>query len=234
MVTAVSLPMQMPRLARLVAAVLIPLALACSGNGKTGQKLDSARDQAVPEAAGEVGRDLASPEDAPLGGADAEDVAPDTASAWLDLASDGASWAEAGAEPGMLDAGTDGGEPEAGASPTPIDAAADSVAEMPCDQIVSAYAAFLAAHRDCSTVSDCTVVGGAGTCSCAPTLGNGSGDAIAVSAGSDAYAYFSRAQICMQQGLKIWSICDAAPAGNLRCEAGKCTADEASCMVFGG
>ena len=65
-------------------------------------------------------------------------------------------------------------------------------------------------------------------------LGKGSGDAISASAVGDANAYFSRKRACIQQGVRSPGYCDAGPARNLRCEAGKCKADEAGCMMFGG
>ena len=44
---------------------------------------------------------------------------------------------------------------------------------------------------------------------------------ISATAVSDAYAYFGRMQVCIQQGFKFPAICDAAPAKNLRCELAK-------------
>ena len=243
--------MRRQRLARLLIGAVLALGFACSNNGKPGQKLDAAApskdglpaiaDGPGPESStvrADVGADL--PELGVAGNSDTAgpdgpaDAARDTAPIWLDVAPDGAGWAEAGAELRMLDATVDGAEADAGPSPTAIDSAADAVAEIPCDQLVSAYSEFLASHRDCFSVDDCKVVGGAGTCNCAPTLGNGSGEAVSASAASDAYAYFGRAQICVQQGLRMWAICDAAPATNLRCESGKCKADQASCLSARG
>lgn len=182
----------------------------------------------------ELPADLASVDSASLGGVDSQHDGPGGVSTWLDVAPDGVHWGEAGDVSQMLDATTDGGDHEAGPLPTSIDSAPDTMAGLACDQVVSAYSAFLATHRDCSSTSDCQVVGGAGTCNCVAMLGNGSGDAISVTALSDAYAYLERARACIQQGFRFPAPCDAAPAKNLRCENGKCTADQASCLVFGG
>ena len=212
------------------------IALGCgrSASKSSPAPSDGASDHSMLGAAAEVGADLASPDSVPLGAPDSADLGQDHAFAWLDVAPEGASWVDVGAELRMVDATTDGGDREAGSSPTSIDSASDGIAGIACGQLASAYSAFLATHRDCSSVSDCKVVGGAGTCNCVEMLGNGSGDAISATAVSDANAYFSRAMACIQQGFRFPGPCDAAPARNLRCEAGTCAADQAGCMMFGG
>ena len=131
----------------------------------------------------------------------------------------------------IVDADVEVGNPDL--FPISIDTAADGVAGIPCNQLNAAWTAFVANNRACSTVADCRVIGGAGTCNCAAVLGNGSGDAISASA-QGTNDYFARLVVCEQQGYNVGKICDAAPAKNLRCENGLCTADEASCLMGRG
>ncbi len=175
----------------------------------------------------DVGADLASPETISFDRPDSEELDQEGPPASVDLGLEVASWGEVGAELRTVDATADRGDQEP-------DSASDTIAGIACDGLASAYSAFLAAHRDCLSASDCTTVDGAGTCNCAATLGNGSGEAISATAISDAYAYLGRMQVCIQQGFKFPAICDAAPAKNLRCEAGKCAADESSCLLVRG
>jgi len=172
----------------------------------------------------DVEADLASPETMSFDSPDSAEVDQDGPLARMDLGFDEASSGEVGAELSTIDATSDRGDQKR-------DSASDTIAGIACDGLASAYLVFLAAHRDCLSASDCTTVGGAGTCNCVATLGNGSGEAITATAASDAYAYFGRMQVCIQQGFKFPAICDAAPAKNLRCEAGKCAADESSCLL---
>ena len=250
--------MQVGRSASLLTSVLIGLGLACSDDIKTAQKPDTAAPQDGPAPVTDgTGPESISPADA---GADlpAPDLAlgPDLRERDLTGNADtpGPDGEADFARDVAIDVGTDTGPADvivdrgffedhpllvidSGKDGLAIDqrlaldgAAPDSPAQIPCDQLVSAYAAFLAAHRDCATVSDCQVVGGAGTCNCATVLGGGSGDAISASAVSDAQAYFNRAQACAQQGTGGTRVCDFAPAANLRCEAGQCKADARGCM----
>jgi len=209
--------------------------LGCSqSTGSSAAPIDGASDQNTAGTVAEVEAGLASPDGAPLGGVDAADLGQEKALVWLDVGTEAASLGEVGSELRAVDTTVDVGDREAGPSSPSVDSAPDGVAAIACDQLASAYSAFVAAHRDCASVSDCKVVGGAGSCNCVPALGNGSGDAILTSAVSEAYAYLGRVQTCIQQGFKLPAICDAAPAANLRCEAGKCKADESSCLVFRG
>jgi len=109
----------------------------------------------------------------------------------------------------------------------------DSDTAASCTTLPNRWQTFVEQHRSCATSADCTLVGGVGTCNCAPFLGInfGSGDAISASAldkiqvlldefSSPACASFRRSH----------TICDAGPAGNLRCEKGICLADSRSCL----
>jgi hypothetical protein len=205
--------------------------LAVLGCGRSTVNQSGSVDSAAPA---DVGADLPSPDSMLLGGPDSADLDHDGALASFDLGLELASWREVEAELRGGDAATDLGDLELDASDTSIDSASSGIAGIACNGLASAYSAFLAAHRDCSSVSDCKTVGGAGTCNCVATLGNGSGEAISATAVSDAYAYFARMQVCIQQGFKFPAICDAAPAKNLRCEAGKCAANESSCLLVRG
>ena len=105
--------------------------------------------------------------------------------------------------------------------------AADSAAY--CTDLRSRWHTFVEQNRSCVTVSDCQVVGGTRSCDCKfAAIGQGSGDAISVSAGAAASLYFNdyAAMNCQNQ----YGECDSAPARNLRCESGKCTADQWSCL----
>ena len=195
--------------------------LSCSRSAtKPAGSLDSA-------ALVDGGADLASPETVSFDRPDSAALEQDGPLAWIDLGLDVASSGEVGAELHTVDATADRGDQEP-------DSSSDTIAGIVCDGLASAYSVFLAAHRDCLSASDCTTVGGAGTCNCVATLGNGSGESISATAVSDANAYLGRMQVCIQQGFKFPAICDAAPAKNLRCEAGKCAADESSCLLARG
>jgi hypothetical protein len=101
----------------------------------------------------------------------------------------------------------------------------ESENQIPCDQLEASFQAYLQDRQGCQTVDDCTVVGGTGTCDCAPVLGNPSGTAIRADAVAGVRAFFDRLEGCA--GLP--TACDAAPAVNLRCEAGRCQLDSPSC-----
>jgi hypothetical protein len=76
-------------------------------------------------------------------------------------------------------------------------------------------------------------VGGTGTCDCAPAIGKSSGDAIAASAMTAANAFlgeFSSPACAAYFGTRN-SVCDAGPGINLRCQAGQCRVDGASCLM---
>ncbi len=108
----------------------------------------------------------------------------------------------------------------------------DVVSATDCGQIVKDWAVFVAAHSACTADGDCQLVGGAMSCDYGTPIGAPSGDAIAKSAksGADAYltAFYGPGCATYRADNGVW---DAAPATNLRCEAGACKADAASCMV---
>ncbi len=114
------------------------------------------------------------------------------------------------------------------------DKSADSSdgAKMPtfdeCAHLEAAWAAFVEQNRTCVSVSDCTVVGGSHTCDCGYTIGSGSGTAISASAKVAAKPYFDLYSQCVAAH-DLGCVHDAAPAKNLRCEAGACRVDEAYC-----
>jgi hypothetical protein len=197
------------------------LVLSCS---RSATKAPGALDSAVPV---DFGADLASPETVPFDRPDFPELDQDASLTWIDVGLGQTERGEVGTEVRTVDAVADRGDQEP-------DSASDAIAAIPCDGLVSAYSAFLAAHRDCSSSSDCRRVGGAGTCNCVATLGGGSGEAISATAANDAYAYLARMQACIKQGFKFQATCDAAPAENLRCEAGKCAADQSSCLTVRG
>ena len=211
---------------QLVVLVLSGFAFACSRPsarplpGPTDSGTDSAPDEGSGDAPGDI------------------DASWDSVSEGLGLDWGAADIAggPAGEAGGALDAVIADADVEAGKADgfsSSIDTAPDGVAAIPCSQLNAAWSAYVASNRACSTVADCRVVGGAGTCNCTPVLGNGSGVAISVSAQGN-NDYFSRLMVCTQQGYNVGSICDAAPARNLRCENGLCTADEASCLAQRG
>jgi hypothetical protein len=108
----------------------------------------------------------------------------------------------------------------------------DAGPPIECGALQESWSAFVQANRACSTVSDCIVVGGAGTCDCGYNLGNGSGDAIAKSALERSRAYFTRYDECKAAGHNFACVWDAAPHSNLRCESGSCTVTQRSCIEF--
>lgn len=136
------------------------------------------------------------------------------------------------------------------ADPSQQDAMTDAPADAPpgeqppdgpdplagCKTLAEEWAAFVATHRSCGSVADCTVVGGAGGAvwcvNCSPSIGDGSGDPIANSALPEAEPYLAKFHACVVADL--WDGCtwDAAPAKNLRCEDGVCKADPGSCHVL--
>ena len=118
------------------------------------------------------------------------------------------------------------------AADVPLADIPDVVSTTDCGQIVKDWAVFVAAHSACTADGDCQVVGGAMSCDYGTPIGAPSGDAIAKSAkaAADAYltAFYGPACAAYRDGKGVW---DAAPATNLRCEAGACKADSASCLV---
>jgi hypothetical protein len=106
----------------------------------------------------------------------------------------------------------------------------DSGAPIECGELQEKWRVFVQANRGCSSVNDCIVVGGAGTCDCGFNLGQGSGDAIAKNALERSSAYFTRYNQCKAAGHVFGCIWDAAPHSNLRCESGLCTINQRSCL----
>jgi hypothetical protein len=104
--------------------------------------------------------------------------------------------------------------------------------KMPCYCLRKAWSFFASTNGDCSSAADCVLVGGTGTCECAPTPGEPGGDPISAEALSEAQAYMTAYQNCLAHG-SLTSIiaCDSAPSINLRCELGRCVADSASCSL---
>jgi len=124
-------------------------------------------------------------------------------------------------------------------APPTRDGAADGSSDAPvdvlarCNALQMDWRAFVPQNRDCTVVSECTVVGGAGACDCimpglGRPIGNASGDAIATAAGAAARVYLDQWR---DLGCNFVAQCifDAGPAKNLRCEQGKCTADYGGC-----
>lgn len=127
--------------------------------------------------------------------------------------------------PKLPDAGPDGdadadANADAGKPPT--------LAE--CNALPGVWSSYVDQHRACESVADCTIVGGSGTCGCGYTLGDGSGTAIAKSGASVAKSYLELYAACAEAHV-LGCVWDAAPAKNLRCENGLCTADSASCSA---
>jgi hypothetical protein len=150
---------------------------------------------------------------------------------------------EAGADRAMhesepkVEAGPDGSVPEAGlgdGKPDDRADAPDADAGIACGKLREAWRAFVVANRGCKTDADCVVVGDTAACRCEPSLGDPSGDAISASAADGSKLYFERYYECIAAGHDFASSCDAAPAKNLRCESGTCTADLNYCIPDGG
>ena len=104
------------------------------------------------------------------------------------------------------------------------------VGPVDCAKLVADWAAFVAAHEGCAVDGDCTVAGGAGSCDLASAIGKASGDPIATSALPEAQpmlaTFYGPDCMAYRDAHGTW---DAAPATNLRCASGHCTADWASC-----
>jgi hypothetical protein len=88
-------------------------------------------------------------------------------------------------------------------------------------------------HSGCIRDDDCVVVGGTGTCDCAPSLGECSGDAISRSSLQEAAQFFARFGECKSLSAFLGRSCDCAPATNLRCDQGFCRADSPGCLSVG-
>lgn len=103
--------------------------------------------------------------------------------------------------------------------------------EMPCSCLRDAWQVFVSNHRSCTESNQCRVVGGAGSCHCSPSLGEGSGDAISSDPQHRVGAFLERFEQCKVEAPgTVGSVCDAAPARNVRCENGECVADSPSCL----
>jgi hypothetical protein len=112
---------------------------------------------------------------------------------------------------------------------TEMDAGSDAsdVEGLTCENIESEFRRLVDANQACTQDSDCTLVGGTGSCNCTPVLGNGSGTAINENAAGTAVTYID---FFDSNCADSFGTCDAAPASNLRCEEGVCRADSESCL----
>ncbi len=140
--------------------------------------------------------------------------------------------ADVAAADSAADATPDAADTTPDAADVPLADIPDVVSATDCGQIVKDWAVFVAAHSACTADGDCQLVGGAMSCESGTPIGAPSGDAIAKSAKSaaDAYlnAFYGPGCATYRADNGVW---DAAPATNLRCEAGACKADSASCLV---
>jgi hypothetical protein len=123
------------------------------------------------------------------------------------------------------------------ASETSVDASDGSVdasevatetgsdAAFTCDSVQTEFAAYRAAHDGCTLDDECTSVGGAASCECSRSLGDGSGNGIRkdAAAGATKYSAFFYASCTTP------AVCDAAP-GTPRCISGHCSVSMASCL----
>jgi hypothetical protein len=98
-------------------------------------------------------------------------------------------------------------------------------AALTCDSVQSEFAAYRAAHDACSSDDECTSIGGAGSCECSRSLGDGSGNGIRKDAvdGAKKYSDFFYASCSTP------AVCDARP-GAVHCTSGHCTVSWASCL----
>jgi hypothetical protein len=101
-----------------------------------------------------------------------------------------------------------------------------------CDELEARFDAYVQEHLACQISEECAVVGGTGTCDCAPALGRPSGTAIRTDAVDGTRPFFERFEECKDQG---WpgGACDAGPAVNLRCQAGRCLVEDGYCRDGG-
>jgi hypothetical protein len=109
------------------------------------------------------------------------------------------------------------------------DADASDASGPRCDELQADYTAAVQAAKACTDDTDCQVVGGTGTCDCAHTWGNASGDAVNQSFTLPA-DWSSRVEACADFIADRSQECDAAPAENPRCDQGTCIASGASCL----
>ena len=104
---------------------------------------------------------------------------------------------------------------------------------IPCEELSALYVAQIAMFTGCVRDSDCTIVGGSGTCDCGYVLGMGSGDPVSLEGRDGANELLTR---FWSDGCRLFRegtncVWDAAPATNLRCEGSRCTATSASCLL---
>jgi hypothetical protein len=108
----------------------------------------------------------------------------------------------------------------------------DAEAPIACNDLQTAWGAFVEANNACEGAEQCIVIGGAGTCGCGRNLTQGSGDAISASARGLAEKYFTRYDACVAAGHHFGCLWDAAPARTPRCESRRCKVDQRSCIEF--
>ncbi|TXD32558.1 hypothetical protein FRC96_17110 [Lujinxingia vulgaris] len=104
---------------------------------------------------------------------------------------------------------------------------------LTCENLIERFDAYTEANKSCEVVDDCVVVAAPEPCSCAPSLGDYSGEAINIDAeaGAQPYIELFNSGECGDIGAE--SGCDIGPYRNLDCVEGRCVVDEGieSCLL---
>ena len=98
-----------------------------------------------------------------------------------------------------------------------------------CGDLRSDYMDAVNDAKTCSSDEDCKLIEGSGTCDCALSWGNASGDVVN---GDFAYPedWSRRLDACADVIADFSNECDAEPGENVRCVEGVCAADSPSCL----